>query len=595
MRYRYLVILALIAVTLAVYWRAANNDFVNYDDPDYVYQNPHVQTVNRDNIVWAFTSTEKANWHPLTWLSHMVDCQLYDLNPRGHHLTSVAIHIVNAVLLFLLLSRLTGTLWRSAFVAALFALHPLHVESVAWVAERKDVLSALFFMLTLLAYTRYVERPGLARYSLVFCSFTLGLMAKPMLVTLPFVLLLLDYWPLGRYGTKSAMQRLLLEKVPLFALSLASSIVTVLAQKAGGAMTSAEALPLAARVANALVSYAGYIGKMAWPDHLAVLYPLSYPVPVWKVAVALLLLAGISVMAIRLARSFPFLPVGWLWFLGTLVPVIGLVQVGSQAMADRYTYLPLIGLFIVIAWGTPQLMEGRRCSRVALAIPAAGCVALLSAVTWQQIGVWKNNQELFTHAIKYTSGNYVAHYDLGVAQEENGRLDEAIGHYNEALHIKPDYAEAHFSLGYALMEQGKSDEAISHYHEALRLNPRDAKVHYNLGIVLAKKGRIDEAIGQCDEALKISPADSNIHNYLGILLAGKGKTDEAIGHFREALKLNPNEADTHYNLGLALASQGRGEEAVSHYVEALRLNPSDAGIRMTLERAQAELGNAKKH
>ena len=506
MGYKYLVILTLIAVTLAAYWRVGDNDFISLDDPEYVVQNPHVQTVNLENIGWAFTSTEQANWHPLTWLSHMADCQLFGLNPRGHHLTNVFLHIANAVLLFLLLCGTTGTLWRSAFVAALFALHPLHVESVAWVAERKDVLSTLFFMLTLLAYAWYVAKPGLARYALTFCSFALGLMAKSMLVTLPFVLLLLDYWPLGRYRLKGAagngeseghmlrqplpgklsLQRLILEKIPFFMLSAGCSILTLHAQEQGGAMVPLEAAPLSFRIENAVVAYVEYVGKMFWPSRLAIFYP-SAQLPTWQILASALLLAGMTVAVFRWARRFPFLPVGWLWFLGTLVPVIGLVQVGIQSMADRYTYIPLIGLFIMVTWGVPELVKGVRYHRIALSAAGAVTIAVLSVGTWLQAGHWQNNVELFSHALKFNNDNYMAHLDLGIALADRGRYDEAISHYNEFLRINPDYEVTHYFLGVALQKQGKLAEAIMQYSECLRLNPNDMNARSLLESALAEQ------------------------------------------------------------------------------------------------------------
>lgn len=484
MRSKYLIILFLIVVPLAVYWQTGSHEFVNYDDPGYVVENPHVNTgLTGDNIRWAFTAISNSNWHPLTWLSHMLDCQLYGLTPKGHHLTSVFLHIVNAVLLFVLFRRMTGAQWQSAFVAALFALHPLHVESVAWVAERKDVLSASFFMLTLLAYTRYAERPTLGRYLPVFFSFVLGLMAKPMLVTLPFILLLLDYWPLGRSQAKPAGLRLVLEKIPLFVLSIASSIITIYAQNTEGAISSMEAIPFVSRLANTVLAYAGYIEKTVWPARLIVLYPLTDQMPVWKVAGAILLLVCVSAIVFRQARRFPFLPVGWLWFLGMLVPVIGLVQVGSQSMADRYTYLPLIGLFIMIAWGGAELLEKWRHRRIALFASAVTIIMLLSSVTWLQIRHWKNSVELLSHALKFTSNAFL-YNNLGLALASQGKLDEAIIQYTKALQLNPNDDFAHYNLGLAFAKQGKLSEAVYHYSESLRINPGDSETRALLDFTL---------------------------------------------------------------------------------------------------------------
>ena len=576
MRKHVLIVLFLVVATLSVYMRAGGNGFVNYDDNRYVTANPHVATgITPGNVGWAFTTTTASNWHPLTWLSHMTDCQLYGLNPRWHHLTSVALHALNAVLLFLLLVRMTHAPWRSAFVAALFALHPLHVESVAWVAERKDVLSTLFFLLTLLAYSRYVERPGPARYVPVFCLYALGLMAKPMLVTLPCVLLLLDYWPLGRYRAAnparpvlpgdgdsrgklvngSSVGRLVLEKVPLFLLAAASGMITVYAQKSGEALASLEVVPYGLRISNAFVAYVAYIGKMFWPAGLSVIYPLPPGVPLWQVAGAVLLLSGISILAILLRGRAPFLLVGWLWYLGTLVPVIGLVQVGIQAFADRYSYIPLIGLFMCIAWAVPEAASAGRRQRALLAASAAFVLVVFAAATWRQTGFWKDSRKLFTHALAVTSGNYMAHLNLGTALAEQGNLAEAMDHYDAALRINPNLAIAHFNLGNGLLAQGRRAEAVSQYRAALRINPSYASAHYNLGVVMA----------------------------------GEGMSAEAIEHFSEAVRIKPDFAKAHVAWGLALSREGRLAEAVSHYYEALRLKPDDAEARKNLEYALGEL------
>ncbi len=460
MRRELIVCLLLLSVTLAVYWQIGDHQFTNYDDTLYVTDNPHVKPgLAGGSVIWAFTATEEANWHPLTWLSHMVDCQLFGLRPRGHFLTSLFLHLANVLLLFAVLKRMTGALWRSAFVSALFALHPLHVESVAWVAERKDVLSTLFWLLTMLAYARYVERPTRARYVLTLVAFTLGLMAKPMLVTLPFVLLLLDYWPLDRmaYGGKGddppkrtrkrthsceqrlPLSRLVWEKIPFFALAAISSVVTFSFQQRAGAMADMEIFPLSSRIANALVSYLRYMGKIIWPSDLAVLYPHpGTSLPLWWGAAAGLALLGLSILVVLVIRRRPYLAVGWLWYVGTLVPVIGLVQVGVQAYADRYTYVPLIGLFIMIAWGVPDLVGRWAQTRTVLAVLAATALAALTACTWIQLGYWKDSVSLFTHTLQVTTKNYVAHNNLGNALADRGEVEAAISQYTEALRIKPD-------------------------------------------------------------------------------------------------------------------------------------------------------------
>ena len=610
------VCLFLVIVTLAVYWQVGNHEFVNYDDDQYVTENQHVQAgLTLKSITWAFTSTHASNWHPLTWLSHMLDCQIYGLNPGGHHFTSVFFHILNSILLFLIFKRMTGAFWKSAFVAALFALHPLHVESVAWVAERKDVLSTFFWMLTMGAYILYVENPGIKKYLLTALFFALGLMAKPMLITLPFVLLVLDYWPLSRFqvknldtaqhsegkpqkDTKSKKRKsrkrsaknaaqakkivksayqwslaypLVWEKIPLFVLAAVSSIVTLFAQQR--AVGSLEAFPITARIFNAFVSYLSYIGKMILPNNLAVLYPHPGMPPVWQISGACLLLIFISFMAVKTVRRYPYFAVGWLWYLGTLVPVIGLVQVGSQAMADRYTYIPLTGIFIIIAWGIPGLIAGWQYKKEGLAGVSATLLSILMVITWFQLRHWNNTITLFKHAINVTENNSIAHNNLGNALKNQGSVSEAIKHYTEALRIRPNYAKAHNNLGNALKNQGKIPEAISHYYEALRINSDYAFAHYNLGNALKNQGKIPEAIKHYTEALRIRPNYAKAHNNLGNAFADQGKIPESISHYYEALRIKPDDADAYYNLGNALAGQGKLSAAVKHYKEALRINP----------------------
>ena len=637
--------LFLIGATLAVFWALKNNEFVNLDDNVYVTENLYVQAgLTFKGLSWAFTTTHASNWHPLTWLSHMLDCQLFGLKPTGHHLTSLLLHIVNTLLLFLVLRRMTGALWRSSFVAALFALHPLHVESVAWVAERKDVLSTFFWMLTMWTYIRYVERPRLDRYLLVLVSFVPGLMAKPMLVTLPFVLLLQDYWPLGRfqfnppsppfrkgghrrpepawYPTCSPSElsvsretagkgpdfgagrwggfesiyplRLVLEKVPFFALSAVSSFLTFYAQKSGGAVVPLELFPIENRIATALVSYVGYIGKMIWPHHLAVFYPYSGMLPAWQVAGAGLLLVWACVLVIRYARSRPYLLVGWLWYLGTLVPVIGLVQVGSQAMADRYTYVPLIGLFIMMAMGIPDLLAGWRYRRIVLGISGGLLLLIFMIVTWRQAGHWYNSITLFEHALDVTANNSIIHNSLGFVLAEKGKDEEASAHYTEALRFKPNYAEAHNNLGVVLGRQGNIREAIAHYTDALRFKPNFADAHYNLGFTLGREGNIKEAIAHYREALRIKPDYADAHNNLGVALVRQGNFKEAIAHFTEALRIKPDYTEVYCNLGNALSEQGRIEEAITHYTKALQIKPDYVGAHYNLGNALVRQGNIQE-
>ena len=471
----------LVVLTYVAYHGVLGCGFVNYDDDKFITRNPSLQGgLPIAGIKWAFTTIYKSNWYPLTWLSYMVDKGLYGLNPMGFHLTNLLFHLANVVLLLILLNRMTGSFWKSAFVAGLFALHPLHVESVAWIAERKDVLSTFFFLLTLGAYTLYCERPGIKRYVPVVILYALGLMAKPMLVTLPLVLLLLDYWPLKRSRRWS---RLIFEKTPLFAMSAASSVVTYIAQAKGGAVGRLDVYTPAARVANAFTAYTAYLWKMIWPAKLAVLYP--HPgdsLPMWKAVASAALLIAITVLV--LTRKRPYLTVGWLWFLGTLVPVIGLVQVGGQAIADRYTYIPLIGVFIMISWGIPGMLRSSGKSRLVLAVAACLILLVLGIATMHQVGYWEDSIALFEHTLACTSGNYFAHDSLGSALLFAERYVEAEIEEREALKYYPGFARARYNLGLALQDQGRYVEAIKEYQEAIRLQPDLGLAHYNLAITL---------------------------------------------------------------------------------------------------------------
>ncbi|MGO8989998.1 MAG: tetratricopeptide repeat protein [bacterium] len=595
--------LFLMILTFATFGQVRTFDFINLDDNLYITENRHVQSgLTLEGVAWAFTTTRAGQWIPLTWLSHMLDCQLYGLNPSGHHLTNLVFHIASTLLLFLVLERMTGSLWRSGFVAALFALHPLHVESVAWAAERKDVLSTFFWMLTMWTYIRYVERPGFNRYLLVLLSFVLGLLSKPMLVTLPFVLLLLDYWPLGRFhfgrlsgdreshtskssdtgDQKSIVLRLIREKAPFFVLCAISSILTIFAAQKTGALVSLESYTLGSRIANAPVSYVRYIEKMVWPRHLAVLYPYQEMLPIWKVLGSGLLLVCVSFLVIRAARKFPYHVVGWFWYLGTLIPVIGIVQAGPQALADRFTYVPLIGLFIMMVWGVPDILAGWRFRKVVLSISTGLLLSLLMIVTNLQLKHWQNDITLFERTLAATSNNFIIHNYLGAALAGQGKTQEAVAHYAEALRIKPGYAEAHNNLGVTLANQGKIQEAVAHYAEALRIKPDDAEAHNNLGAALAGQGKTQEAIAHFAEALRIKPDYADAHNNLGAALAGQGKIQEAIAHFAEAVRIKPDYAEAHNNLGAALAGQGKTQEAIAHFAEALRIKPDDAEAHKNL-------------
>jgi Flp pilus assembly protein TadD len=487
---------------------------------------------------------------------------------------------------------MTGKLLASSFVAAMFALHPLHVESVAWVAERKDVLSTLFWMLTLWTYIRYTERRTVNRYLVVLFSFSLGLLSKPMLVTLPCVMLLLDYWPLGRlhigqpsghwsrhdnslelHNPRSSTRRIILEKLPFFALAAVLSSVTFLSTQVEGVVGTLESYPLEVRTANALVSYLIYIGKMIWPHPLAVLYPHPGMWPAWQVAGAGLLLAGVSVLVVHGVRRYPYLGVGWFWYLGTLVPVIGLVQVGTQGMADRYTYIPLIGLFIMIAWGIPDLLARWRYRTTVLAISAGLLLSIFMMVTRTQIHRWHDSVSLFEHTLNVTTGNFRIHDNLGSALIHQGKYEEAIKHYTEALRIKPDDLGAHYGLGNALIYQRKYEEAIAHYTEALRIKPGDAVAHYGLGVALGRQEKYQEAIDHFTEALRINPQDASNHYNQGNILARQGKYDEAIAHFTEALRIKPDYAEAHFSRGLAYLLMKDQASALEEHRKLMTIRP----------------------
>ncbi|MDM8517115.1 tetratricopeptide repeat protein, partial [Desulfobacterales bacterium HSG16] len=530
-RYDLLICLFLVIATLVVYGQVRNYSFVNYDDQLYVTQNSHIQAgLTLDSVSWAFhfTTIVSANWHPLTLLSHMLDVQLYGMNPGQHHMTNVLFHIVNALLLFFVLTRMTRNLWQSGFVAALFAIHPLHVESVAWISERKDVLSTFFWFMTMLTYVRYVERPGINRYLQMILCFTLGLMSKPMLVTLPFVLILMDYWPLRRLeitglrlqtqrfpGQSSAFSLLssIREKLPFFVLTIVSCAVTFFVQKSSEAVVPMEgySLTLDMRFANALVSYVSYLYKMIWPHQLSVHYPHPVTLPLWKAGLACLLLISISTQALRTVKRTPYFAVGWLWFLGTLVPVIGLVQVGTQSMADRYTYVPLTGIFIIIAWGIPDLFETYKKSlrngfgKAVIVISAWTILLTLMMTTWLQVQYWRNSITLFQHAINVNPDNVVAHSNLALALAPKGWLDEARIHFIEALRVNPGHLKSHIGLGLICMAYGKLDKAIEHNTNALKIDFESYAAHNNLGNALMHIGKIKKAIAHFRYALKINP------------------------------------------------------------------------------------------
>ncbi|HEY5229043.1 MAG TPA: tetratricopeptide repeat protein [Opitutaceae bacterium] len=632
----------LFGLVLLAFLPTLRQGFITYDDPVYVTENAHVKGgLTWAGAAWAATSTEASNWHPLTWISHMADCSLFGLEPWGHHLTSVLLHALNALLLFIALRRMTGAGWRSLLVAALFGLHPLHVESVAWVSERKDVLSTAFWMLVLLAYAARDERlrrlrPGSrAYYVLSLLLFGLGLMCKPMLVTLPCVLLLLDYWPLDRWGRSARSGRWLLvaEKIPFLLLGAAASMVTLAAQRGGEALGSVEDFPIQLRVSNALLAYCGYLGKFLLPRNLCIFYPIPvHQPPLWEPVLAAGLLAGVTAAAIALARRKPYLLVGWLWFVGTLVPVIGLVQVGGQSMADRYTYVPLVGIFIMAAWGLADLAGSRAAGQQAAGILSAAAVAVLAALTVGQLRYWRDGVTLFRHAIAVTEDNWIAHAnlyatlsrssspaasaelrqtlsilaDFAQAHETRGnellalpgRRKDAIKEYRAAIRIMPDLAEPHNRLGAALAgSPGGIPEAIEEFRTAVRLNPDFADAHYDLGVALSGgPGIKGEAVSEFEAAARLNPANAQAHYNLAFLLSKiPGCEGQAVSEYEAVIRLSPDNFQAQFNLGLLLSQiPGRIPEAIGHFEAVLRVRPDLRQARDMIERLRAANPEATK-
>jgi tetratricopeptide (TPR) repeat protein len=575
----------LVLVTVALYWPALQCGFVDYDDNVYVTENPHVENgLTWAGVKWAFYNTQQAAyWAPMMWLSHELACQFFGLNPWGHHLINVLLHAANVVLVFFLLRQLTGATWRSFLVAALFGWHPLRVESVAWVTERKDVLSAFFGLLSLLFYVRYAQnkktlnsQPSTLNYVLTLLFYALGLMSKAMLVTWPFVMLLLDWWPLKRFtihDSRFTIWPLLREKIPFFGLAAAASVVTYLVQKNGGAVMSMATLPFGVRLENALISYCRYLGKLFWPVNLAIFYPHPVYWPMEQVLLAGGLLLGITVWCVVVRRQYPFMLMGWLWFVGTLVPVIQLVQSGNQMMADRFSYIPSLGVTILIIWGVCELIRQWRYQTMVLSLAGCATVSFCLVLTWQQINYWKDDETIFRHALAATKNSYVAHYGLGFILNKRGHTDEAIAQYLETIRLEPNYANGHYSLGNTLNTKGQTDAAISQFQEAIRLKPDWAEAHYSLGNALNTKDRTDAAISQFQEAIRLKPDWAEAHNNLGNILLKKGRLDEAISQYQEAVRLKPDYAEVCYNLGTALVTKGRIDEAISQFREAVRLKP----------------------
>jgi tetratricopeptide (TPR) repeat protein len=575
---------------MALYWQVTAYDYINFDDPEYVANNVVVKRgLSKDTITWAFKTTKTANWHPLTWISYLLDVHFFGSTPGVHHLINLLFHATNAVLLFIVFRRMTAGVWPSAIISALFAIHPLHVESVVWISERKDVLSTLFWILTMWCYTGYTNHKDIKRYLAALVLFSLGLMAKPMLVTLPFILLLLDFWPLDRFRlfrektdrnktSLSSIFPLIWEKIPFFVITMASSMVTFMAQKSEGAVKSLDFIAFNLRLANALNSYISYLKKIIWPYSLAVFYPYPAYYPWWKTIGSVLLLIAMFYLAFRNMKRHPYLLVGWLWYVGSLVPVIGILQVGSQAMADRYTYVPAIGIFIIFVRGANELLRRWRIHKAGILTGTLLLFAALFAATWVQTTHWKDSMTLFRHAIAVTHDNYLAHSNLAGTYAQKRQFDKAIGHYAEALRAKPDDTMAHNNLGLALAHKGRYADAVQHYSEALRLNPNYAEAHNNLGIALAKQGSWNEAIKHYRKAIELRPRYAEAHNNLATVLVKEGRMDEAISHYSEAVDSDPYLETAIILLALSLAQQGQIDEAVLTLEKGLKRIPNSADL-----------------
>ena len=628
-----LVVLAIVAISIAAFWQVGSQGFTGFDLDDYLLKNQNVLGgITGKSVAWAFTHSYAANWHPLTWIAHMLDVQFFGLNPQGHHVVNLALHVFNAALLFLVLRGLTGAPWKSGYVALLFAVHPLHVESVAWVVARKDTLSTFFLMSALGGYLWFVRRPGSLRYVFVLLAFSLGLLAKPMIVTLPFLLLLLDFWPLGRlrptraplappFGTGGRIPAagILLEKTPLILLAVVSSTITYVTQSRWGAVRDADRYSFLSRLGNAAVAYAEYLRKALWPSDLAIYYPYVTNMPAGRIsaAVALLLLISLAVIAWR--RRYPYAAVGWLWYLGTLVPVIGLVQVGSQSMADRYTYVPLIGIFLLISWGAADVIGGRKLPRALVFAAAPLSIAACLLTTRVQVGYWDSDISLYEHAIRVTRDNWKAHFNLGHALQQAGRFDGAREQYAEAMRIRPDYARthagigappqesggqlsgaagtsafSHYQSGRTLMAQGKIAAAIAEYTAALREQPRSSTAHNGLGDALLRLGNAEEALAHFQEAQLLDPSNPMILYNLGVVLSTLDRSDEAVASFSRSLQLKPDNGLAHNNLGGELLKLGRADQAAGHFQEAARLSPRDPRPLANLGAAQLELGQKSR-
>lgn len=580
--------LGLVVFTATIYSCVYKFDFVKYDDPEYVAANPHVQAgITASSVKWAFTTNATGNWHPLTWLSHMAAWQIFGDYAGGHHLVNVFFHIANTLLLFILLNMMTKAVWPSAFTAAMFALHPLHIESVAWISERKDVLSTFFFLLAILAYVRYANKSKILSYIGIIIFFALGLMSKPMVVTLPFVLLLLDYWPLERNETKR-WKYLIIEKIPLFLMSAASSVITFIVQRKGGAVSSEENLSIAVRLANACISYFQYIYKMILPTRLAVLYP--HPganVSFAHAAVLAIAMIVITVFVFKNAKQYKYLLVGWLWYLGTLVPVIGIVQAGAQAMADRYTYIPLIGLFIVIAWGAKDRFAKEQYK--ALAFGAIAILLLFSFQTLRQLRYWKNSMALFSHTLQVTQNNDVILTNFIGCLNETGKYDQAAELSRELLKRKPNSAEDHINYGTSLLHLGNVWQAIEEFEKALKIDPNNQLANFNLALTYQNQKLPEKAAGYFEKVLKLNPDDVVCRMYYAAALTDMGRYEQALENGKICLEERPKDPNVYNIMGSVYGRQGQFERAADYFKQALKIDPENASAKENLNKAQSEL------
>ena len=642
----------IVVPAIIVYWQVKDHGFITFDDQLYVYENPYVKNgFSLESVKWAFSieASEGAYWHPFTWLSHMLDSQLFGLDPGMHHLVNLSFHIVNILLLFFLLNKLTGSLWKSAVVASFFGLHPINVDTVAWLAERKNLLSTSFWMLTILAYFYYLKSPNVFRYMVIVICFVLGLLSKPMLVTLPFVLLLLDYWPLSRItfdysshegngsisgspivsgSTQKIALRLVLEKIPLLILSFASIFISFVSYHTKESLDYAPTVPMLIRIENAVVSYLEYITKMLWPNKLTFYYPYPSMVPLWKLFVALIVLTAITTAALRLIRKSPYFIVGWLWYIGTLVPVLGIVQGGLwPEFAERWAYVPLIGLYIIIAWGIPDILRNSHYKKVALASSVFIVLLLLMFKTYEQVGYWKNSKTFYTYAIQVNNDNFIAHNNLGNIYLKEKNINGALIQFSEALRARPEYIPSRINMALALYNLGKRNEAIVQLKQAAMMKPDDSNIYYCLGGILLSNKQFNQAKKLYLKTLHLNPSNYQAHYYLAYILTITGNIDEAVFHYREALRINPFFAEAYFNLGIIESSRGsltkadyyfskavqiddtyaeahfnlgiilidikKTDEAIVHLVKAVKLKPDNMAYRETLGNVLQSTGDLK--